>query len=211
MYIDICSIIHNLNLNVMKRVIKFFVAFVIVINATGFTYANDLDKKGNALKVIRKSDNLYNVVYQSKEDQQVSIQFIDEDQNVLYAEAISTSNGFIKPLDLSGLPAGSYQIRLVSSTDTLMRDIVVLTAEQLYADLIAVRSVGESQYALSIDEKVGKSLSLYIKDARGEILHSGEVDCSDSKVYDLTNLIGERATFMLYDGQDKVIEQNVEI
>lgn len=195
----------------MKRMIKFFVAFVIVINATVFAYANDLEKEGNVLKVIQKTESLYNVVFQTRTKQQVSIQFIDEQENVLYSEAIRTSNGFIKPLNLSGLPAGNYMVRLFSSSDTLLQEITILTAAQMYGDMVKLKSVGQSQFTLAVDEKAGKTFSLYIKDAKGEILYQDDVGCKDVKVYDLGKLVGDKVTFTLYDGQDKVKEQQVEL
>ena len=116
----------------MKKMIKLFVAFIIVMNATVLANANDLNTKGNALKVIQRNNDIYNVVYQGTEQQQVSIQFLDEDNEVLYSESIEASKGFVKSLDLSDLPAGNYHIELVSTTDTLSEEITIFTAAQLY-------------------------------------------------------------------------------
>lgn len=195
----------------MKKMIKLFVAFVIVMNATVFANANDLEKEGNVLKVIHRNNDIYNIVFQGNGQQKVSIQFMDVNKKVLYSESMNASKGFVKPLDLSDLPAGTYFVKLISSTDTLSEEIKILTASQLYGDFIAVKSIGEEQFLLSVDEKVGKSLDLYIRDAKGEILHQGKVKCTDKKVYDLKNLIGKEATFLVYDGQEIVKEQRVEI
>ena len=195
----------------MKKKIKLFVAFIMVINATMLANASDLGKEGVVLKVIQRNNDIYNIIYQSKEQQQVSIQFLDKDNKVLYTEQISDSKEFVKSLDLSDLPAGTYFVELISSTDTLSEEIRILTAAQQYGNQVAVRSVGDDQFLLAIDEKTEKAFDLYIKDAQGEYLHQGKVSSSENKVYDLKNLKGSEATFLIYDGQEIVKEQQVKI
>ena len=195
----------------MKKMIKLFVAFVIVMNAAVLANANDLGKEGVVLKVIQRNNDIYNIIYQSKEQQQVSIQFLDKDNKVLYTELIADSKKFVKSLDLSDLPAGTYFVQLISSTDTLSEEIKLLTAAQQYGDHVAVRAIGEEQFLLAIDEETEKTFDLYIKDAKGEFLHQGKVNSTDKKVYDLKNLAGSEATFLIYDGQEIVKEQQVQI
>ena len=195
----------------MKKIIKLFVAIVIVINATMSANASDLGKEGVVLKVIHRNNDVYNIIYQSKEQQQVSIQFLDKDNKVLYTDQVSDSKEFVKSLDLSDLPAGTYFVELISTTDTLSEEITILTAAQRYGSQVAVRSVGDEQFLLAIDEKTEKAFDLYIKDAQGAFLHQGKVSSSDKKVYDLKNLQGTEVTFLIYDGQEIVKEQQVKI
>lgn len=195
----------------MKKMIQLLVAFVIVMNVTVLANANDLGKEGVVLKVIQRNNDIYSIIYQSKKQQQVSIQFLDKDNKVLYTERISDSKEFVKSLDLSDLPAGTYFVELISSTDTLSEEIRILTAAQRYGEHVAVRSVGDERFLLAIDEKTDKAFDLYIKDSQGEYLHQGKVRSSDKKVYDLRNLEGKEATFLIYDGQEIVKEQQVKI
>jgi len=202
-------------MNVMKKIIKLFVAFIIVINVTVSASGNVTEKEGSELTVTQKSHNLYNVIYKGSGNAKVSIKFIDSNKKVLYSESITAKRGFTVPLNLKNLPAGNYILKLESASDTLSEEIAVLSPEELYSDLISVKCIGEKQFTLLVDEEISNStdssLDLFIKDKKGEILHQGQVSFSDSKVYDLKKLVGDEATFMFYDGQDMVKEQQVKL
>ncbi len=195
----------------MKKMIKLFVAFVIVMNATVFANADALEREGILLKVIHTSNDIYNIIYQGAQQQQVSIEFIDKNDKVLYYESVNTSEGFVKSLDLSDLPAGTYSVKLTSATETVSEEIRILTAEEMYGKYVSVKAIGEELFLLSLDEQIGKSLELFIRDSKGEILYQGKMDSSNQKVYDLKNLVGTEASFLIYDGQEIVKEQQVEI
>lgn len=195
----------------MKRIIRLFAVLFIVMNAASVVGANDLLSEGEELRVIPRKNQVYKLVYRAEEQKKVVVKLMDARDQVLYLEHLTVKGTFVKAFDLSNMPTGHYQIELTSGDETLKRDIELYNAQQLYGDYVQVRSLGEEQFTIDMGMSFEDPLDLYIKDAAGEVLYYGTLPNEKQKVYDLKQLLGNKATFLIYLGDDLVKEQQVSI
>ncbi|MFY0601344.1 MAG: hypothetical protein JXR03_16840 [Cyclobacteriaceae bacterium] len=95
----------------MRNTIKTLVAFLIVLSATKTNASIDSTKAGTYCKVVaQEKQDQFKLIYKGYEVEPVLIQWLDEDDEIVYSESIKGKDAFVKQYNLSTLPEGNYRI-----------------------------------------------------------------------------------------------------
>jgi hypothetical protein len=117
-------------------------------------------------------------------------------------------DGFIRPLNFSGLQYGDYTIELIDAVGKKSEHIKYGPAQATTAIHVAKLKNGQDQYLLSAEKVDGKVISVRIYDEENNLLHDGSAEVSNSYagVYTLKDVVGS-VTFEVTDdaGTKKVI------
>jgi hypothetical protein len=162
-------------------------------------------------KIWEVENGTYKLVYEDSEQQQIQLEFLDEDNNVLFAEVINNENGFIQPFDLKSLPVGEYTIKIKSGETTITENIEIKTVSEKYADLISIKKNQDSkQFTLSVGNEVNTDLSMYIMDDAGNTIHQEQL-AHGMKLYNVDQILGQSITVVVYSDNGVVKESIVKL
>lgn len=195
----------------MRKFVKTIAALLIVISAAHVAFPIDSTLMEARFKVWEVEDGTYRLIYKNSGEQQIQIEFIDENQQILYSELIHSEEGFIKPFDLNSLPAGTYTFKLTSDQGTYSESITIKTASEKYSDLISIKEFQDSkQFSLALNQQADTELSMYILDEAGNTIYEEQLS-SGTKLYNLSQVASSQVTVLVYNQDGMIKESTVKL
>ncbi len=174
----------------MKRTTIFLAALTIVV---GSALANgDDDKKQKADFVFfQGKNNVYQLIYPSKEKGKVKISFKSDNGKTLESYSISNQYGFKKPFDLSQLSPGDYSVEVEDASGLSSLNFSIGSGIKM----AAFKQNGT--YRLITENKSGSGFTVNIYDEKNSLVHSQKHTEGFSRKYDLTALGSTQYTFQV--------------
>jgi hypothetical protein len=127
---------------------------------------------------------------------------------IVFSETMNDIDGFIRPLNFSGLQFGEYTIELVDATGKKSERVSYQPVKSESTIHISKMKDADSQYLLSVENNASKSLSVKIFDANSNLLYNASQPVSKNyaQLYKLKDVQGA-VTFEISDnaGKTKVI------
>ena len=65
-----------------------------------------------SLAVVNSKENVVKVIYRSEATENVRLKIYNQSGEVVFAETIKGQNGFILPVNFTGLPYGEYKVEI---------------------------------------------------------------------------------------------------
>lgn len=201
---ELCHVIKTTKTGIMKRMITYTMALLIVFSASVATAADSAYMATNC-QIFSEEAKLYRLIYQAPYEEKVTIQIYDDREKVVYEERLATS-GFNKRYDLTNLPDGEYLIEVKS-------DGYFFSEELNVGDL--------AKFSFTFDQKEnrkvtiigakeqGKQLTLYILGDGQDVLYKEQFDTENQihKKYNFEKMRGDNVTFLLYHNDRLVKEE----
>jgi hypothetical protein len=97
----------------MKTKSLFIAALVVFSSAIAFAGKDEPRKTGLAVVPVKKE--IFKIVYKSENVGRIKLNVYNEQGTVVYADAISGVDGFIRPLNFKGMESGKYTIELTDA------------------------------------------------------------------------------------------------
>lgn len=180
----------------MKRTITHMLALLTVFGAS-VAYAADSATVVTTCQVVAEEDMLYRLVYQAAQQDNVTINLIDEENRIVYQERTNTA-AFNKKFDLRNLPYGEYQLEVKSEGYFFSEKLILGDVSSFNMDL---NKMEEGKKISLVGSKVkGKAMTLYILDQSKDVIYKEEFhDASQiNKKFNFDDLRSSKVTFLLY-------------
>lgn len=151
-----------------------------------------------------KGSQVFKVVYKGETESKVKLNLYDAQARLVFSKIIS-SDGFILPLNFSGLQFGEYKLELIDGR-TRKEEKIVFTHEKAVANAVHISRIeGKDRFLLSVmstktpNEQV--SVRIY---AAGDLIHSETKKLAGdfAQVYAVKD--GKNVTFEVIDNNGNI-------
>lgn len=192
----------------MKTRSVFFAALLVATAAMSATGKNEPAVTGMAV-VAATGSEIVKVIYKGETSGKVKLTIYNAAESVVYSET-KTSNGFILPLNFSGLEYGEYTIELTDASGTKVEKINY--QPQVSPTHIHVSQLNEDgKFLLSIARTSNADINVKIYDGSNKLVHDGNKkvygetaelysikDYRGACRFEITNGAGETAFFYFH-------------
>lgn len=186
----------------MKTKSLLFVALVMV-TSVAFAGKDEPRRTGMAIVPVKNSET-FKVIYKSEATGKVKLNIYNASGKVILTESFSGTNGFIVPVNFSGLSVGEYTIEIIDSTGKKSEKI---SLGKRSASIVHVSKIGAEagKFLLSVANTTpGEQINVRIFDANNNLIHSEtkSVKTDYAQVYKLA-AVSSAYTFEVTDNTGK--------
>jgi hypothetical protein len=188
----------------MKTKSLLFAALVFV-TSIAFAGKDEPRRTGMAIVPVKGSET-FKVIYKGATAGKVKLNIYNANGKVILTESFAGTDGFIVPINFSGLQAGEYTIELIDATGK-KSEKVTLNTEKKSAGVVHISKIGteNGKFLLSVaNTKPGSKINVKIYDAKNNLIHNEtqSVNADFAQVYKL-NTVSEAFTFEVTDSTGK--------
>ena len=155
----------------MKIRTLFLAALFVGSAAVAVAGKEDPRKTGMAVIPVKGSET-YKVVYQGETTGKVKLNVYNASGAVVLSQSITGYNGFILPLNFSGLQSGEYSVEIIDAAGKKTEKIVYQPNKNIKNIHIAKIAGSEAKYLVSIANGGNEVISLRIFDSANNLLYS---------------------------------------
>jgi hypothetical protein len=173
----------------MKK-IHLLLAGVLVSSLAFASGPDDGPKTSSGMAVVRKSETSYKLIYKSELASDVKVKIFNEKNDLVFAETIKNSDGFIRPYNFAKLGEGEYTIKIDNGSNWLTEKVQYLSGKH---DLVAhLTKLEEGKFLLSVPGYGEDKLNITVLNDQGETIN--RYDCKVSgdfaEVFDVSRVSG---------------------
>jgi hypothetical protein len=153
--------------------------------------------------VSQKQTGTFKVIYSGTESK-VKMNIRNTEGETVFAETISGVNGFIRPVNFTGLEFGEYTIEIADATGKQAQKVNYQSAAVANSIHVAKLS-GENKYLLAVANKGSEQVNVKIYDGENNLIHSQNLTVTGDLglVYNLKKVNGT-PTFEVTDNSGTV-------
>ncbi len=177
---------------------KSIVLSVMMVLVSVFTFASD--PSNSQLVVLNTSTTgVFKVIYHQPGQNNVAFKVYNEQGEIVFADYIRSSNGFIRPLNFLGMESGAYKVELKSgnqvteqmitySTPSTEEKVIDGTVKSIHVSKLA----GENKYLLAISNQGTNRVNVRILNGNRELVYNRNININGDLgvVYSLKKLVG---------------------
>ena len=183
----------------MKNVL---LALALVANLAAFASSH------SKVKVSKDSSSVFKVYYSGSDSKKVRVNIYNENNEEVFSEIINNKNGFVRPYNLSDMPAGNYKFEIVDNEDARSYEFTYGNMPTSNNELYAfVNQFSENRFFLGLADKNEGEYTIKIYDANNnEVYNSTElVKKQFSQLFSLETASSE-ITFKIFKNE-KVVKE----
>jgi len=177
-----------------------FLAAMMLISVAAFA-----DEPGSPKLVVlsQKESGLFKVIYNNAKTTKVKMTILNSNGDALYTESIKVTDGFIVPVNFSGLTPGEYSIEVSDGTAKQVQKVSYLASTREQSVHVAKLTNEANKYLLSVANQ--GMINVRILDGANNIIHDQNlnVDGTLGLVYNLKSVSGN-PTFEVTDGNGNI-------
>ncbi len=147
---------------------KSLFAALLMISAVAFAGKNEPVRTGMAVIPVKGSE-VYKVVYKGVAQGKVKLSILSADGKVILSETFN-SDGFIRPLNFSGLEAGEYTITVADATGVKSEKIVYGGVKRNVSNVHVSKLKNAGKYLLSVANAVNGPIQVRIIDSKNNVV-----------------------------------------
>jgi hypothetical protein len=184
----------------MKTKSLFFVALVM-ISSVALAAGKDEPRRTGMAVVPVKGSEVFKVIYKGESAGKVKLNIYNAEAKIILTETFNGIDGFICPLNFSGLTPGEYTIELVDAAGKKVEKVSYATKKSTRFVHISKISQQEGKFLLSVVNTAKNGpISVKIFDAKNNLIHTEtkQVDGDFAQVYKL-NAASASYTFEVSD------------
>lgn len=164
------------------------VALVMAVSVAAF----GADPVGPKVVVINpKGSDLFKVIYEGVQAGKVTMKIYDKANHVVFAETVTGVNGFIRPVNFSGMTPGEYTIEIADVAGKQIQKIEYATSKPV--DVVHVAKISnQGKYLLAVANKGTEEFNVRIFDGNDILVHNEDLTVNGELglVYNLKNVTG---------------------
>lgn len=191
----------------MKTKSIFITLLMVAVAAVSAVSKDDPRNLGLAVVAVKGSE-VFKVIYKSESTSRIKLNVYNSSSEIVFSETINGVDGFIRPLNFSGLQFGEYTIELVDAMGKKSERISYQPVKSESTIHISKMKDDDSQYLLSVENNASKAISVKIFDANSNLLYNASqpVSRNYAQLFRLKDVQGA-VTFEVSDsaGKTKVI------
>ena len=175
-------------------------SLLTILLISGITFANAFDNPRITMAVM-KNGSTFKLFYKGAEQSDVKVLILNDENQIVYSEKISNTDGFARPYNFSNLPEGHYSIQVKDKAGVRTETVNHQTIREEKA-MHLLRLDGTSKYVLSVPNDGKEDLSIMIFNDLNQVLYESRERVSGdfARIYDLGNK-GGNFRFVVTDGK----------
>lgn len=186
-----------------------FIAALVVLSASVAAIGKEEPTSSKGLAVVPvKGAEVFKVIYKGENPGKVKLNVYNTQSELVFSETISGTDGFIRPLNFTGLTPGEYTIELI---DALGKKTEKVSYRQAAAkrNVHISKLVGEEgKFLVAVAGSGAEVINVSIYDSANNLVHSENktVNGDFAQLYSVKNISGA-LTFEVTDkdGNTKVV------
>jgi hypothetical protein len=148
---------------------KSLFAALLMISAVAFAGSNEPVRTGMAVVPVKGSE-VYKVIYKGEAQGKVKLSVLSSDGKVILAETFN-SDGFIRPLNFTGLQPGEYTITIADAAG-IKSEKIVYAAKKISTSNVHISKIKneDGKYLLSVANAASGPIQVKIFDAKNNVV-----------------------------------------
>ena len=174
----------------MKTKSLFIAVVALLVTLSAFGNEEPSNSKGLAVVPVKGSE-IFKVIYKGEAAGKVKLNIYNQASELVFSESINGMDGFIRPLNFTGLDAGQYTVELIDATGKKVEKVDYKPATSL--KFVHISKLSEQgKFLVAVSGKGKEVVDVKIYDAANNLLHaeSKTIDGSYAQVYSLKNIRG---------------------
>lgn len=162
----------------------------VLVSSLTFAGRPDNPKGNSGMAIIKRNATSYKLIYKGDQVSDVKVQIFDERNQLVFAETIKKSDGFVRPYNFESLAEGEYTIKIDNGSNWMTETVDYRTDKAgSLAHLVQLR---DGRFLLTVAGKGQDRLTVRIFDVEGKRVY-GDVNIVNgnfAQVYNLNKLQG---------------------
>jgi hypothetical protein len=193
----------------MKTKSLLFTALVMISAAVSAVGKDEPRKTGMAIVPVKGSE-VYKVIYKGESAGKVRLNIYNAAAQLILTETFNGIDGFICPLNFTGLQAGDYTVEIVDATGKKIEKISYQAKKNTKYIHVSKITNEAGKFLLSVvNATANEEISVKIFDAKNNLIHteSKEVKGDFAQVYKVSN-VSTGYTFEISDKSGNIKTYN---
>jgi hypothetical protein len=149
-----------------------YLAALIVISAAVAAVGKDEPRTAGVAIVPVKGSEVFKLIYKSESASKVKLNIYNAASKMIFTETLSNAEGFIRPLNFSGLPFGEYTVEVIDAAGKKTEKINFQPAKATSAIHVSKLANEEGKFLLAVSKTAGSEVSVKIYDEANNLVHS---------------------------------------
>lgn len=155
----------------MKTQVMCIAAFMVIV-ASVAAVGKDEPRAGMAVVPVKGSE-VFKVIYRGESASKVKLNVLNASSDIVFTETFNNMDGFIRPLNFSGLQFGEYTIEVTDAQGTRVERINYQPMKAERAVHVSKLVNDEGSFLLSVAKNNGQSITVKIFDNDSNLLYTG--------------------------------------
>ena len=141
--------------------------------------------------VNQKSTGVFKVIYEGENKAEVKLNIIDAKGSVVFTETLKSVDGFIRPVNFTGMKPGQYTIEVVDANGKQVQTVSYKN-ETSITNVHVAKIAEEGKYLLAVANAAAEEINVKIFDGFNNLVHDENMQVSGSLglVYNLQKVVG---------------------
>ena len=181
-----------------------YLAALMVIAVAATAVGKDEPRQGLAVIPVKGSE-VFKVIYKGESSSKVKLNVYNSASEIVFSETMNGVDGFIRPLNFTGLQFGEYTIELTDASGKKVEKINYQPARSASSVHISRVANVEGQFLLSVAKKTSENITVRIYDESNNLIHiqSKAVAGDFAQLFTLKDISGG-VTFEVFDDAGSV-------
>lgn len=178
-----------------------FIAALVVVSATVAALGKEEPNNKGLAVVPVKGAEVFKVIYKAENAGKIKLNIYNTKSEIVFAETFTGTDGFICPLNFTGLQAGEYTIELIDATGKRTEKVnykpVSATPKNVHISRLANEN---GKFLVSVSSTGNEQINVKIYDAANNLVHSENksIEGNFAQLYTVKNVTGS-LTFEVTD------------
>jgi hypothetical protein len=180
-----------------------YLATMLFIGVAATAVAKEVPASASLAVVSVKGSEVVKVIYKGVTAGKVKVNIYNAASEIVFSENRNTPDGFILPLNFSGLQSGEYTIEIVDAAGAKSEKINY--QPELSTGTVRVAKLdAQGKFLLSVSNNAADDITVRIFDEFNNLVHTSnqQINGSFAQVYAIKNFTGA-CTFEVTDAQGK--------
>lgn len=188
----------------MKTKSLFIAAVATVLSLTAFGNEEPSNSKGLAVVPVKGSE-VFKVIYKGEAVGKVRLNVYNQASELVFTESISGLDGFIRPLNFSGLKPGEYTLEIIDAAGKKVERVNYQPNKSSKYVHISKVADEEGKFLIAVSGTGKEEINVRIYDSASNLVHneSKVIDGSYAQVYNIKKITGA-VTFQVTDNAGNV-------
>ncbi|SKC50098.1 hypothetical protein [Ohtaekwangia koreensis] len=178
-----------------------FIAALVVVSATVAALGKEEPNNKGLAVVPVKGAEVFKVIYKAENAGKIKLNIYNTKSEIVFTETFTGTDGFICPLNFTGLQAGEYTIELIDATGKRTEKVnykpVSATPKNVHISRLANEN---GKFLVSVSSTGNEQINVKIYDAANNLVHSENksIEGNFAQLYTVKNVTGS-LTFEVTD------------
>jgi hypothetical protein len=174
------------------------IAALVTMSAIVTAVGKDEPRAGLVVVPVKGSE-VFKVIYRGENTGRVKLNVYNAESQIIFSEVLTGVDGFIRPLNFSGLQSGEYTVELIDATGKRVEKVSYQPYKSNKYVHVSKLVKEEGKYLISVANAGNEKINVKIYDAANNLIHNEtrEVSGEFAQLYAVKN--ANAVTFEISD------------